>query len=67
VVFSWLPSLERQHPTDVEVRFESADGGTRVELEHSGWERVAEEAPDLRDSYEGGWDMVLGRYASATG
>ena len=37
--------------------------GTRVELEHRGWERLAESAEEKRDSYGSGWELVLGRYA----
>jgi uncharacterized protein YndB with AHSA1/START domain len=60
VAFTWrAPSWEI--PTQVEVRF-SADGtGTRVELDHVGWEHLP--APgDSRKSYDGGWDFVLGEY-----
>ena len=48
--------------TEVEVRFLPADASTRVELEHRGWERLAESAEEKRDSYGSGWGHVLGRY-----
>ena len=48
--------------TEVEVRFLPADAQTRVELEHRGWERVAEHGPDKRESYDTGWEFVLGKY-----
>src|SRR5262245_15321077 len=48
--------------TEVEVRFLSADSQTRVELEHRGWERVAEQDPEKRDNYDSGWEFVLGKY-----
>jgi uncharacterized protein YndB with AHSA1/START domain len=51
--------------TELEVRFEPEDGGTRVELEHRGWERYGEAAGEAYRSYEGGWDTVLGRYVEA--
>ena len=50
--------------TEVEVRFLPADAHTRVELEHRGWERVAEHGPDKRDSYDTGWEFVLEKYAT---
>ena len=50
-------------PTEVEVRFLPEGDGTRVELEHRGWERLAEDAEEKRSSYDSGWDFVLGRYA----
>ena len=35
--------------------------GTRVELEHRGWENVVLEAPAKRGDYDTGWGYVLGR------
>ena len=35
---------------------------TRVELEHRGWENVAEEPAAKRDDYDTGWGYVLGVY-----
>lgn len=52
--------------TEVEVRFLDQDGGTRVELEHRGWEHVAEYDPDKRDNYDSGWAFVLGKYVEAS-
>ncbi|MGB2953102.1 MAG: SRPBCC family protein [Gaiellaceae bacterium] len=51
--------------TELEVRFTAAGDGTRVELEHRGWERYGEQAGASYDSYNGGWDTVLGRYVEA--
>jgi uncharacterized protein YndB with AHSA1/START domain len=48
--------------TEVEVRFVPEEQGTRVELEHRGWERVAEDANAKRDDYNSGWAYVLGKY-----
>lgn len=50
---------------EVEVRFEPDGDGTRVELEHRGWEHYGDEAEQAMAGYEGGWDVVLGRYLSA--
>ena len=41
LVFDWRArNFEAGLLTEVEVRFESATGGTRVTLEHRGWDRV---------------------------
>ena len=48
--------------TEVEVRFTPADGRTRVDLEHRGWENVESDGPAKRSSYDTGWDHVLGFY-----
>lgn len=48
--------------TEVEVRFATAEGGTRVELEHRGFDA----GPKMRESgkgFIGGWDTVLAQYA----
>ena len=47
--------------TEVEVRFAPEGEGTRVDLEHRGWEQAG--APD-RSSYDEGWDHVLGKFAA---
>ena len=44
--------------TELEIRFLPEGAGTRVQLEHRGWEA----ADDRRGSYDGGWDYVLGRF-----
>jgi uncharacterized protein YndB with AHSA1/START domain len=63
LVLAWN-ILEREAvPTELEVRFVPEGESTRVELEHRGWEAVAEEAAAKRESYETGWDHVLGVYA----
>jgi uncharacterized protein YndB with AHSA1/START domain len=63
IVFSWTPK-EWDAPTEVEVRFSPERDGTRVELEHRGWERAGARARDLRDRYEGGWNRVLACFAT---
>jgi uncharacterized protein YndB with AHSA1/START domain len=51
--------------TELEVRFTAEGSGTRVDLEHRGWERYGEEAHESFSSYNSGWDLVLGRYVDA--
>jgi uncharacterized protein YndB with AHSA1/START domain len=66
LVLAWSPSPERPAPTRVEVRFRAVEPDhTRVELEHSGWERLADQAAEVRSSYEGGWPGVLDAFAGA--
>jgi activator of Hsp90 ATPase-like protein len=65
-VMAWKPNERAQPPTDVEVRFTPVDGGTLVELEHRGWERLTEAiAPELHASYAGGWIGTLSAFAAA--
>jgi len=51
--------------TELEVRFLPEGDGTRVELEHRGWERYGDEAAETRGSYNSGWDTVLKPFVAA--
>ena len=49
--------------TEVEVRFEAIDGGTRVTLEHRGWDKVLSNiATQKREIKRWGWANILGWY-----
>lgn len=63
VALSWKVNPRAAAPTEIEVRFTPEGDGTRVDLEHRGFERLGEEATEASESYGGGWDLVLGRYA----
>lgn len=64
LVLSWNPSL-KSVPTEVEVTFTAHGDGTRVEVEHRGWERLGEDERQIREEYVQGWPIVLGRFAPA--
>lgn len=49
--------------TDIEVTFDAEGDGTRVEIIQSGWERLGDEAKQLRDGYEHGMVEVVGAFA----
>jgi uncharacterized protein YndB with AHSA1/START domain len=64
VGFTWrAPSWHQS--TQVEVRFSAEDSGTRVELEHSGWEQ-AEDIRETQKNYDRGWEFILSQYQSHT-
>lgn len=68
LVFTWHPGRDRGTAQEVEVRFSPVDGGTRVDLEHRGWEAYGEGAAKARSEYESGWAHVLGeRFVRAGG
>jgi uncharacterized protein YndB with AHSA1/START domain len=67
LLLAWNILNAETEPTEVEVRFLPEAGGTRVELEHRGWERVAEGGVEKRDNYDTGWEFVLGEYADRLG
>jgi DNA-binding transcriptional ArsR family regulator len=61
-VLSWHPSTEPLAASRLEVSFRPVAAGTEVLLEHSAWEEFGESGGKLRDDYDTGWDLVLGRY-----
>ncbi len=66
VVLSWHPGQDADDASEVEVRFTASDdGGTRVELEHRGWDRFGDSALRRRHSYvgPGAWGSVLDHFA----
>lgn len=63
VVFTWHPGRPVDTRQEVEVTFQLAGEGSRIDLVHSGWEHLGERAAGIRANYDTGWDLVLGRYA----
>ena len=46
----------------VEIRFTAEDRGTKVELTHSGWEKLGDAAASLCERYDHGWGTVFERH-----
>lgn len=67
LVLAWNILNREGSETEVEVRFVREGDGTRVELEHRGWERVVGDASAKRADYYSGWDFVLGKYVERAG
>ena len=66
VLMAWRPHSEPEPPTEVEVTFTPREGGTLVELEHRGWERLSEDFRQrLYETYARGWITTLGCFAVA--
>jgi uncharacterized protein YndB with AHSA1/START domain len=59
---TWRPGNPAEEATEVTVRFHPDGDGTRVELEHVGWERHARPQQAAED-YSQGWPIVLGAFA----
>jgi uncharacterized protein YndB with AHSA1/START domain len=64
-VMSWYPGNEPKDATELEIRFTAEGEGTRLDLEHRGWERFAEQAAERRSGYDSGWSEVLGYFPKA--
>jgi uncharacterized protein YndB with AHSA1/START domain len=58
-VMTWHPGREPETGQEVEVRFLAAGAGSRVELEHRGWQTLGAAAAETREGYASGWDDVL--------
>ena len=64
--YLWHIATEPENATDVEIAFRPlSDASTRVEIEHSGWDRLGELGPSWRDTNRGGWDGVTPAYLAA--
>jgi uncharacterized protein YndB with AHSA1/START domain len=63
--YTWHLRADRADATEVEIRFEPADEGTRVRIEHSGWERLGARAAERRERNERGWAGLLPHYVAA--
>jgi Activator of Hsp90 ATPase homolog 1-like protein len=60
--FSWHPGRALETAQEVDVRFTPVEGGTRVELEHRGWERLVGPEGEIPNHFDSGWDAALASY-----
>jgi len=66
VVLAWKPNLRDEPETEVEITFATVADGTRLSLEHRGWERLGSRAGEARRGYRLGWPFILDeRFAAA--
>jgi uncharacterized protein YndB with AHSA1/START domain len=63
----WKPDARPEFTSEVDVKFlREAGGGTRVELEHRGFERMgAADGEKMRNDVDRGWPGLLDLYAKA--
>ena len=60
--FTWIIGLAAELAQVIELRFTPADdGGTQVQLTHSGWDKLGDRAAALRERYDRGWATILER------
>jgi uncharacterized protein YndB with AHSA1/START domain len=67
LAYSWHLRQDRRDATRVEIRFAPVEGGTRVSIVHTGWERLGERGAPLRDRNRQGWRGLLEHYTRAAG
>ena len=63
LVLAWKPNVTDNPPTELEITFTPEESGTRVDLEHRGWERLGALATDARAGYGENWNGVLALFA----
>lgn len=64
--YVWHIGRERADATDVELSFvDLGEGRTRLEIEHTGWERLGTEGAAWREANTNGWDSMIPGYLAA--
>jgi hypothetical protein len=56
---TWHPGREPDTAQEVEVSFTAVSDGTRVDLEHRGWNERGAAGGESRERYDRGWRVVL--------
>lgn len=66
LAYLWHLRQDRADATEVHIEFVPlADGGTRVDIEHRGWERLGASGPDKRAANQRGWGGLIPHYVDA--
>lgn len=66
LAYLWHIRRDRADATDVEIRFlRQEDGTTRVDIVHTGWERLGAGGQAWRDANAGGWAGLLPHFTAA--
>jgi hypothetical protein len=64
--YLWHIGRERSDATDVELTFvDLGDGTTRLDIVHSGWDRLGAEAPVWREANTSGWGALIPNFVGA--
>jgi len=65
LVYLWHLRRDRADATEVEIKFVESGAGTRVEIEHRGWDRLGALGPDWRNANLAGWRGLLPHFIAA--
>jgi len=64
--YSWHIASDPSEATDVELRFVDLAGGrSRLEIVHTGWDRLGADGSSRRDANTAGWQALVPAFASA--
>jgi uncharacterized protein YndB with AHSA1/START domain len=65
--YLWHVRRDRTESTDVELTFVDLGGGrSRLEIVHTGWERLGAHGSSWRDANTAGWNSLLPHFLAAT-
>ena len=62
--FDWYPGRTADTSQRIDLSFTADSEGTRIDLTHNDWHLLGDRADELRQSYDGGWDQVLGTFGA---
>jgi hypothetical protein len=60
--YLWHLRRDREDATQVDIRFTPRGEKTRVDIEHTGWERLGSGGPTWRERNGAGWQTLLPHY-----
>ena len=64
--YVWHIGRDRGTATDVELTFvDLGDGTTRLEIVHTGWERLGADGPASREANTNGWSSLVPSFIAA--
>jgi hypothetical protein len=65
LAYRWHLRTDPENATEVEIRFVAQGGqATRIEIEHRGWERLADGEHEWRERNRAGWDTLIPHFIS---
>jgi uncharacterized protein YndB with AHSA1/START domain len=59
LAFTWQVNIPPEHAQRIDVTFTPVADGTRIELVHSGWEKLGPAGATRRENYDKGWVKVF--------
>jgi uncharacterized protein YndB with AHSA1/START domain len=65
--YRWHLMRDPAEATQVEISFVAAGTSTRIEIEHTGWDRLGTDGPVWRERNHAGWSTLLPHFVRATG
>jgi len=66
LAYRWHLRQDRADATEVEITFAADEhDGTRVSIEHRGWERLGARGTERREQNRHGWSTLLPRFQAA--